>query len=220
MGMQHEKSIFIGCGCNHSIQDGSGNATPQINFYWSAAVAILSKMAHGCNTQNQLFTQCSCCHSVQDSPWMWHSKSIVESMQLSPFHPGRWWECDTQNQFLLGAAVAIPSKRACGCDTQKSIVDLVQLLPFHPGRQWECDTQNQFLSTVPSTMPTVTNTTALLCLGAEHEVPWRWTETMKISSPPWAEVDLQDVVGWMCDQASQVLEYARTFWCMSADKFF
>src|SRR6266481_8804603 len=108
----------------------------------------------------------------------------------------------------------------CGCDTQKSIVDSVQLLPFHPGWQWECDTQNQFLSTVPSTMPTVTNTTALLCLGADHEAPWRWTEITKISSPPWAEVDLQDVVGWMCDQASQVLEYARTFWCMSADKFF
>jgi len=33
-------------------------------------------------------------------------------------------------------------------------------------------------------------------------------------------VDLQDVVGWMCDQASQVLEYAHTFWGMSADKLF
>jgi len=43
---------------------------------------------------------------------------------------------------------------------------------------------------------------------------------MKISSPPWAEVDLQDVVGWMCDQASQVLEYACKFWGMSADKIF
>ena len=33
-------------------------------------------------------------------------------------------------------------------------------------------------------------------------------------------MDPQDVVGWMCDQASQVLEYARTFWGMSADKLF
>jgi hypothetical protein len=108
-------------------------ATPKINFYWSAAVAILSKMAHGCNTQNQLFTQCSCCHSIQDGPWMQHPKSIVDSVQLSPFCPGQQWECNTQNLFLLGAAVAILSKMACGCDTQKSIVELVQLLPFHPG---------------------------------------------------------------------------------------
>ena len=28
------------------------------------------------------------------------------------------------------------------------------------------------------------------------------------------------MVGWMCDQASQVLEYACIFWGMSADKLF
>jgi hypothetical protein len=84
---------------------------------------------------------------------------------LSPSR--RPWGCDTKNNFLLGAAVTIPSKTAVGmqhknqfllgaavtipsrtaleCDTQKSIVDLVRLSPFHPGSQWECDTQNQFL---------------------------------------------------------------------------
>jgi len=39
-----------------------------------AAVAILSRMAHG----------------------MWHPKSIINLVQLSPFCPGGWWECNTQ----------------------------------------------------------------------------------------------------------------------------
>jgi len=94
-------------------------------------------------------------------------------VQLSPFHPGQRWECDTKNQLLLGEAAAISSKMARGCGTQKSIVDSVQLLPFRLGQWLECDTKNQFSLGAAVTIPsrTACGCNTLSFLFAKYPTP-------------------------------------------------
>jgi hypothetical protein len=63
-------------------------------------------------------------------------------------------------------------------------------------------------------MPTASNATALLSLGQYADAPWgweSWTDITKISSPPWAQVDLTSAVGWTAVQVTMVVEYVRKF---------